>query len=228
MFAQQVDTKLLARLGESEHAVQRDDIGEDATSLVVVDHVEKLERHLSPGTFQHSILGLWVEIVYALVLVMQGLVEQLAAEAGPLEHTPDESLELDVAVVHLIWHRALQLDLVCLEATVSTVSVFDPLELLHALLVIGFGSCDPANHGRVVYPPKVVDRVHLAHLLLCLAQNLNRQDQPCVQIVRLVDQAETRPQGIGLEVGARLAHFVSLLLDGEVLVDRTRLHLHLS
>jgi hypothetical protein len=122
VFAQQVDTKLLARLGESEHAIQRDDIGEDAASLIVVDHFEKLERHLPPGTFQHAILGLWVEVVYALVLVMQRLVEQLAAEAGPLEHTPDKSLELDVAVVHLIWNRTLQLNLVCLEAGVSTAS----------------------------------------------------------------------------------------------------------
>jgi hypothetical protein len=123
VLAQQVDAKLLTRLGEPEHAVQRDDIGEDATSLVVVNHLEKFERHLPAGTVQHSVLGLRVEIVYPLVLVVQRLVEQLAAEAGPLEHTPDKSLELDVAMVHLIWHRAPQLDLVCLKTAVSTASV---------------------------------------------------------------------------------------------------------
>lgn len=116
MLAQEVDAELLARLGEAEERVERDDVREEAPALVKVRHLEELERGFLAARREHAVLGARVEVVDARVLFVEDLVEDASADAGRGEHGADDGAELDVAVVELGRDGAGELDLVGLEA----------------------------------------------------------------------------------------------------------------
>ncbi|KAF4509177.1 hypothetical protein G6O67_005465 [Ophiocordyceps sinensis] len=116
VLAQQVDAKLLARLGEAQQAVEGEDVSEDPAALVEVREAQELERRLLRAWLKGAALGRLVIVVYALVLLVQGRVEDLAPEPGGGEHGADDGPELDVSVVELWRHGPLQLHLASLEA----------------------------------------------------------------------------------------------------------------
>lgn len=119
MLAQQVDAKLLARFREPPLAVQRDDVREDAAGAVVLHKLEELAGEVVQGRGKLAVLRLAVVVVDAGVLVVQGAVEQPAAETLRIEHALDKGAELDVAVVQLRRDGALELQLDGLEAADS-------------------------------------------------------------------------------------------------------------
>jgi hypothetical protein len=98
VFAQQVDAKLFARLGEAKHAVESDDIGEYPATLVVMNQFEEAQNRRA-GTLKLAEFGFAVVFVYARVLVMKRCIEKPAADTGAVKHPRDKWLELDIAVV---------------------------------------------------------------------------------------------------------------------------------
>lgn len=71
MFTQHVYAKLLARLGEPEHAIKGDHIGEDPSALIEVRHLEELEGHLVSWSIgQSTELCHLVKVVQPLMLMM--------------------------------------------------------------------------------------------------------------------------------------------------------------
>lgn len=116
VLAQEVDAELLARLGEAEERVERDDVREEAPALVKVRHLEELERGFLAARREHAVLGARVKVVDAGVLFVEDLVENAPPDSGGGEHGADDGAELDVAVVELWGDGAGELDLVGLEA----------------------------------------------------------------------------------------------------------------
>jgi len=116
VFGEQIDAELLARLGEAPLAVEGEDVGEDAAALVEMDEFEELARHGGRGGREGAVHSAAVVVVDARVLVVQGAVEDAAAQAVRGEHAGDEGLEFDVAVVEVEWDGAAELELVGWEA----------------------------------------------------------------------------------------------------------------
>ena len=116
MLAQQIDTEFLARFSEAPLAVESEDVGEDSAAFVVVDEVKEFEGEVFGGRWEGTIFGRAVVVIDAIVLVMQGVVEDATTEGGRGEHTFDEGFEFDVTVVEAGWDGAGELDLVGLEA----------------------------------------------------------------------------------------------------------------
>ncbi len=59
-------------------AVKGEDVGEDSAAFVVVDEVEELEGEVLGGRWDGAVFGGAVVIIDAVVLVMQGVVEDAA------------------------------------------------------------------------------------------------------------------------------------------------------
>ena len=117
VLAQQVDAKLLSRLGESEQPIEGDDVSEDPATLVIVHHVKKLKRHVSPGSIRKlSILCAPIEMIYPFVLVMQGCVEYRPSRPFALKHSANEVFEIDVAMVKFVRDWTSKLKLIRLKA----------------------------------------------------------------------------------------------------------------
>ena len=81
-----------------------------------MDEVEKFEGEVFGGRWEGTVFGRAVVVVNAVVLVMQGVVEDAATEGGRGEHALDEGFEFDVAVVEASWDGTGELDLVGLKA----------------------------------------------------------------------------------------------------------------
>ena len=101
MLAKQVDPEFLARFREPKHPVERDDIGENPSTLVVMYHVQKLQRHVSPGSIEPPMFCQLVEIIYPLVLMMQCFIEQTTPNPFCREHALDKRTKIDVSMVQL-------------------------------------------------------------------------------------------------------------------------------
>ena len=71
VLAQQVNTKLFARLGKSERSVESDNVREDPPTLVIMYHVKELQGHIPTWSvgelaeFRSTII-----VVYPIVLVV--------------------------------------------------------------------------------------------------------------------------------------------------------------
>ena len=81
-----------------------------------MDEVKELERHLARGRRERAIDGVLAVIIDAVVLVVQGTMEDPATDGFASEHTLHKRLELYIAVVEGCGNWACELDLVCLEA----------------------------------------------------------------------------------------------------------------
>ena len=117
MLAQQVDAKLLPRLGEAEQPVQCDDVGEDAPASIVVHHVEELERHLPAWPIREIAgFGGLCEVVDTLVLMVECRMQDATSGASPREHAADKLFEIDITMVELVGDGPLELYLIRLKA----------------------------------------------------------------------------------------------------------------
>ena len=85
--------------------------------------IEELQRHVSRGRGERAVDGIAVVIVDAIVLVVEGAVEDAATERRRCEHAFDEGFEFYVAVVKRGGDGAGELHLVGLEAVSSSVRV---------------------------------------------------------------------------------------------------------
>lgn len=116
MLAEQVDGKLLARLGEPHEAVEVDNVRKDAVAFAPVGHVEEATRHVAPRARERAVLCRLVKVVYLAVLAMEGGVQDVSAGAFGLEHAVDKERKVDETVVQLVGDGPDQLHFVCLEA----------------------------------------------------------------------------------------------------------------
>lgn len=82
VLAQEVDAEFLARLGEAHEAVQSEHVGEDAAPFVEMHHAEELERGFLGAGLESAVFGGAVVVVDAVVLLVQGLVEDGSPDAG--------------------------------------------------------------------------------------------------------------------------------------------------
>lgn len=67
---------------------------------------------------KRTIDGCAIVVVDAGVLVMEGAVEDSAAQRMGGKHAGNEGFEFDVAVIEFLWHRTFKLELVGLETAV--------------------------------------------------------------------------------------------------------------
>ena len=108
MLAEQIDTEFLSRFRKAEQAVESDNVGKDSTTLVIVNHVQKLQCHVTTRTIEQlAVFSFGIEIVYTLVLMMQDIVEYNPPRAFILEHASHKLLEIDVAVIQLVRNWSL-------------------------------------------------------------------------------------------------------------------------
>ena len=99
MLAQKINTEFLAGLGEAQQAIQGEHISEDATSLSIVRHLEKLYRGVFAAWCEDADFCLRVPVVDPPVLLVKHFVEDVAPDAFFLEHFVDDGTELDESVV---------------------------------------------------------------------------------------------------------------------------------
>ena len=104
-----------------------------------MDEVEEFEGEVFGGRWEGTVFGIAVVVIDAIVLVMQGVVEDAALEGGRSKHTLDERSELDVAVVEAGRDGAGELDLVGLKAVAKL------------LLAIGARICQKEKGIRVSF-----------------------------------------------------------------------------
>ena len=116
MLGEEIDAKFLPSLGETPLTVQRDNIGENLTSFVIVHQVQKLKRQIGGRRRKATVDGRSVVVVYSGVLMMQGAIENPTSQRPRREHSGDERLKLYVAMIELVGDGALKLYLVGLEA----------------------------------------------------------------------------------------------------------------
>lgn len=165
MFAQQIDCKLIARLGEAPLGVQRDDIGKNTVPLAPVHHFQKAacERAVS----DHAVLSACVMRVETVVLAVERVVEQAPAHAGACEVGRHERGETDVVVGELVRDGAGKLQLVGFER--------EDAGFLGRLWGV-FGVDDLADQGGVVFgPPVCRGGGYLAGLLRGSGEDIGRR-----------------------------------------------------
>ena len=168
--------------------VESDDVGEDAAAFVVVHEVEEFEGEVFGGRGEGTVFGGAVVVVDAVVLVMEGVVEDAAAEGGCCEHAFDEGFEFDVAVVEGLWDGAGELDLVGLKAEggfrlaisgqVCQMGRYIRVSFRLAVLAWRFRTSETANHGtKMLRPMARTNRPHAPTILsIRLTQYLNAKN----------------------------------------------------
>ncbi len=83
--------------------------------------VEKLQCHIGTWCGEGAIRGVTVVAVDAIVLVVEGMMEDFATERRAGEHPLYERLEFHVTVVEFHGDWATELHLVCLESKAKSV-----------------------------------------------------------------------------------------------------------
>ena len=156
--------------------VESDDVGEDAAAFVVVHEVEEFESEVFGGRGEGTVFGGAVVVVDAVVLVMEGVVEDAAAEGGCCEHAFHKGFEFDVAVVKGVWDGAGELDLVGLKAVGRLILAICGrickmerglrVSLCFAVLAWRFRASETANHGTKMFRPMArTNRPHTPTIL---------------------------------------------------------------
>ena len=188
MLTQQIDTELLARFSEAPLAVESEDVGKDSAAFVVVYKVEEFEGEVFGGRGDRTVFGRAVVVVNAVVLVMQGVVEDATTEGGRGEHTFDEGFEFDVAVVEARWDWAGELDLVGLKAVGKVMLAIIGrvchregsvrVSLRFAIFAWLFRASETANHGtKMLRPMAWTNRPHAPTIIrVCLTQHLDAEN----------------------------------------------------
>ena len=122
-----------------------------------------MEGEVFGGRWERAVFGGAVVVIDAVVLVMQGVVEDAATEGGCGEHTFDERFEFDVAVVEGSRDGASELDLVGLKAVGKWISAIGGricrmergirISFRFAVFAWLFRASETANHGTKMLRP---------------------------------------------------------------------------
>ena len=153
-----------------------------------MDEVEEFEGEVFRGRREGTVFGVAIVVIDAVVLVMQGVVEDAAPEGGRSKHTLDEGSELDVAVVERGRDGAGELDLIGLKAVAKLVSVIGGricqmergIRVSFCLAVFAwlFRASETANHGtKMLRPMARTNCPHASTIIsVCFAQHLDAEN----------------------------------------------------
>lgn len=200
--------------------IESEDVGEDSAAFVEVHEFEEFEGEVFGGRWEDTVFGSAVEVVDAVVLVMQGVVEDATTEGGRGEHTFDKGFEFDVAVIEAGWDGAGKLDLIGLKAVGKVMLANNGrvcqmergirVSLRFAVLAWLFRASETANHGtKMLRPMARTDRPHAPTIIsVCLTQYLDAEND----ISRHMNAPREHSCAASNQVGALTGHtFLNLI-----------------
>lgn len=99
MLGKQIDAELLPCFGEAPLAIERDHVGVNTPTAVVVHQLEEFEGHFDGWGGKGAVYGGTIVVVDVRVLVMQSTVEYTTTQGFGIEHAGNEWLEFHIAMV---------------------------------------------------------------------------------------------------------------------------------
>lgn len=209
MFAQQVDAEFFAGFREAPHPVEREDVGEDTAPLVIVHEIEELEGHFFAGGREGAVDGCAVVVVDTRMLVVEGAVENAAAEGFVGEHAGNKRFEFDVAVVERCWDGPGELELVRLEVVLFALGAF--------FTSAGFfGAGQSTDHGTEMLSPGAgADGPDSTAVVAnrCFPKILNTDEEGARHFEAAREHAGAATDGIGAFAAHPFFDFVPLFFD---------------